>query len=1075
MTSQQLPIPAAPTGREWQDETALSLGRLAPRATSAPLASLEDAFAPRGSSRFVHSLNGEWKFHWVGHPDARPRGFEAPAFDDGGWKTLPVPSNWQLHGYDTAIYTNVRYPFANNPPYVMDEPPAEYTNSPAELRNPVGSYRRAFTIPTGWEGRRVLLNFEGVNGFFYLWVNGRYLGFSKDSRTLASFDISEALVAGENIVAVEVYRHSDASYLEDQDFWRLSGIYRDVYLSAQAPYGVRDFFLKPELRDAALTEGRLGIEVDLWPSDAPVPAGIQAGVELYDGERRLIGRSASAINADGKAAFALEVASPALWSAESPTLYTAVLFIKDANGGVLDIVSARVGFRRIEIRDGVFLINNAAVKLKGVNRHEHTYSDGQAITRESMIEDILLIKQANMNHVRTAHYPDHPEWYALCDEYGIYLMDEANIESHGCGYGDDSLSHVASWGPAHVDRCLNMVHRDKNHASVISWSMGNEAGPGENFALAADAIRAVDPSRPIHYERANQYADIDSLMYPHVDWVVDEASLPRAKPFYICEYAHTMGNAVGNLADYWESIESSPQMMGGAIWEWMDHGLPCHTADGREFPAYGGDFGDQPNDGLFITDGLVFFDRTPKPAYWEVKKVYQNVRIAWSREKAREIAITNLFPFTNLKEFDVTWEFVNEGKIVACGALEPLDIAPRATLNIPAPIDWERLELHRDYWLNLRFRLRSDTSWAQAGHEVAAEQLAVGLRRPSTVSGIYTTTIRPALLAAEEASRWQGAAPLAVEETADAWKVSGEGVGGEFSIIFSKKKGGLSCWEVGGESVLAQAPAFNAFRAPLDNDRHILRAPWYAHGLHQLKPTVLEMERVADENGPVVIRSVVRWQATEGTVQLTPEREGKPRYAAQPLPEDAARFDIETTCRLTPDGALSLAHIIRPGGASLRLPRLGFRFVLPGEMDQVRYYGRGPWENSVDRKSGAFFGEYETTVGAMFTPYAKPQDCGGREGVRWIEVGRENGLALRVTSADLFQRGFAASALPWEQMELAAAPHVHELPESGKTVLNIDAALMGVGNGSCGPITLSRYQVPMVETEFAYVLNIIKR
>jgi len=1053
-----VPLPVAPTGREWQDETLLFLGKLPPRATAVPFASPGEALSlSRNESPFVLSLNGAWKFHWVNHPDRRPADFHAQSFDDSAWGEIPVPSNWQTQGYDTAVYTNVTYPFAKQPPFVMAEPPEHYTSF--RDRNPVGSYRRKFTVPEAWAGRRILVHFAGVSCFFYLWINGRYIGFSKDSRTPAVFDITEYLAAGENLLAVEVYRYSDASYLEDQDFWRLSGIYRDVFLVAQAPVAIRDFFIKPEL-DASLTQGRLRVEAGIEAGTAalgqpqPVAGGLSLEVTLHDCEGKEIGRAAAAFGADENALqTALEIAidRPALWSAETPHLYKAVLTLKAADGAILDCVSARAGFRRIEIIDGVFRLNGAAIKLRGVNRHEHTYRDGHAISRESMIEDILLMKRGNINHVRTSHYPDHPDWYDLCDEYGLYVMDEANIESHGCGYGPESISHFPSWRAAHVDRCLNMVHRDKNHPSVIFWSLGNEAGPGENFRHAADAIRAVDPSRPIHYERANQVADIDSNMYPPVEWVEEEARSPRAKPYYLCEYGHSMGNAVGYLQDYWGPIESSPHLLGGCIWEWMDHALPCRDGEGREFPAYGGDFGDKPNDGLFITDGLLFFNRQPKPAYWELKFIYQPLRVAWADKQPRTLVIENRYAFTDLSEFDLAWEITREGVPVATGRWERFSLAPGAQALLPAPEETRNLPAGTEHQLTIRLSLKTATRWADAGHEIATQQLALVQNTATSLGGLEKVYKTP-----------KGATRLALEETDEEWTVRGDG----FDASVSKHLGALSRWNAGGRLLLGTAPAFNAFRAPVDNDQ-LYRAAWYLHGLDRLEPRLLEVRHEAGENGAAVFISKVEWRAREGARVETIFSAGKVRFCPQPLPSHAISFEVETRTVIDETGAIGITSNITPHGPSVVLPRLGLAFSLSCDFSRVRYHGRGPWENYPDRKLGAWVGVHESTVDAMLTPYAKPQDCGNRENVRWIELLTPEGTGIRFSA----EKTFSASALPYTARELVAASHQHELPEPRQTVVTLDACLLGVGGASCGPETRPLDRVRMEPAKLSFRLT----
>ncbi len=1045
-TTTPRPLPLQPDGTEWQDETQLSLGKETPRATSVPFQNAGQALSlRREESPFVLSLNGPWKFHWVNHPEQRIREFHQKGFDDAGWNEIVVPSNWQVQGYDTAIYTNVTYPFAKRPPYVMDEPPEHYTNF--RDRNPVGAYRRRFSVPEAWAGRAIHLVFEGVDSFFYLWINGHYAGFSKDSRTTAAFDITRWLVPGENEVAVEVYRYSDASYLEDQDFWRLSGIYRDVALVAYAPEGIRDFFLKPEL-DASLSSAVLRVETEL--NGAAHDLVLKAA--LYDANQAVIA-SGETPAGDGVASLAIEVRTPRLWSAESPELYTAVLTLCDSTGNVLDCVSAKTGFRRVEIRDGVFLINNAPVKLKGVNRHEHEYRTGHTVTREGMIEDILLMKRANVNHVRTAHYPDVPEWYDLCNEYGLYVLDEANVESHGCGYGEESISHFPSWRAAHVERAVAMVHRDKNHPCVVIWSLGNEAGPGENFHHAAGAIRAIDP-RPIHYERNNSIADLDSIMYPSVAHVEREGAAPRSKPFYLCEYGHSMGNAVGNLTDYWAAIEASPFLLGGCIWEWMDHALPARDlANGQEYPAYGGDFGDQPNDGLFITDGLLFFNREPKPAYWELKKVYQNVRFAWDTARPRTVRIENRFAFTNLSRFRISWELKGEEGTIASGVWESLDIAPGESRAVEWPVDRALLTCRREARLRLAATLMESTRWAEAGHEVAWETLPVALRFPYDGWEKQQPRVKPAH-------------DLAVSETSAGWKVRS----GNVEFFWGRNSGMLERWTVKGRSLLETGPRFSAFRAPVDNDRWAAES-WFAHGLHQLQPTVLETAFQQGEDGLAVFRSIVEWKATEGAA-LAGFKTGHIALTPQPLPEEAAAFRVESSYTLGEEGTLEVSIAIRPHGAAAPyLPRLGLECLLPKAFDQVVYYGCGPYENYVDRRSGAGVERHESTVKDLFVPYAKPTDCGSRTDVQWVELWAE-GHGLRI---EAIEKQFIFSALPYRQMELVQASHVHRLPESNATVLHLDARQCGLGGNSCGPQPMDRDLVRMEPVTLRFLMSAISR
>lgn len=1003
----------APTYLEWQDETLLGFGKDAPTASFIPYPSLDTA-RERGPSPFQQSLNGSWKFHWVNHPDRRPANFYRTDFNDSAWPEIRVPSNWQTEGYDVPVYTNQRYPFLCQPPLVMETPPDHYTTF--YDRNPVGSYRRTFTVPSHWIGRRICVRFEGVDSFFYLWINGQYVGFSKDSRTTAAFDLTPHLVEGENQIAVEVYRYSDGSYLEDQDFWRLSGIYRDVFLVAHAPEGIRDFLIEPRL-DSDLQGGTLNVTCEV-PQDA------RLAIHLFDAEANLVKTGAAS---DGIAELTVE--APRLWSAEIPYLYVVVLVLTDAAGGVIECASTRCGFRRIEIQDGVFWLNNVAIKLRGVNRHEHTYRDGHAVSVESMIEDIRLMKQANINHVRTAHYPNHPAWYDLCDEYGLYVMDEANVESHGCGYEEKSLSHFPSWRAAHVERCTNMVYRDRNHPCVIFWSLGNEAGPGENFQHAADAVRALDPTRPLHYERANWVADIDSIMYAHLEWMEDEAAGPRNRPFYLCEYGHSMGNAVGNLHNYWQPIESSPHMLGGCIWEWMDHALPARTPEGAEYPAYGGDFGDQPNDGLFIADGLLFYDRSPKPAYWELKKVHQPIRLSWSPDHPARVVVCNRHDFTDLENFLIRWEMIEDGKTSTFGEWMDLSLAPCESTEIEFPLRPDPST--QDAWLTLRVCLREDTPWAEANFEIAAEQLFFTSQKASPFSR------RPQL------SPPKGKSSLQLEESLKDWLIAGK----DFEVRIGKSAEPTFQWQVEGHVLMDRPPGLNAFRAPLDNDWRWIGDSWFVHGLHNLNPCIVESTVESVASDVISLSTKIYWAANQGARVESAVREGRVRLVSQPIPTETLRFSTLMRWQIRNDCTIRLTCQITPAGLSIVLPRLGLLFSLPTAWDQVRYLGRGPWENYPDRKSAAFVNVNELTVKEMLTPYAKPQDCGSRQDVRWLEIFSRGGEGLHITC----RTPLAAAALPHSPMELTVASHPHELPAPERTWLSLDARQLGIGGNSCGP------------------------
>lgn len=758
----------APRGTEWETPQVLALNKEQPRATFYPFADVESALAifPDADSKYWKSLDGLWKFHWVKTPEARPMDFYKKDFDVSEWDEIPVPSNWNVaglskkgnghHKYGIPIYVNQPVIFEHEVKVddwkkgVMREP-RDSRRTTFEYRNEVGSYRRDFNVPAEWDGREIFLNFDGVDSFFYLWVNGQYVGFSKNSRDPACFDITKFVKAGEPAtIAVEVYRNSDASFLEAQDMVRLPGIFRTVSVYSTPKIFLRDIFVKPsdagtleisaelENRGNAETQGKTPsckIRYSLFENElyGDVPAGAKPVATV---ETPACDVPATNESVDAPAA-KISLLDAKLWSAEEPHCYTLVAELLDDSGNVLETISVQTGFRTVEIKNAVddfgkngrwFFVNGKTVKLKGVNRHETHPERGHALTRADMEEDVKLMKRANINHVRNSHYPDAPYWYFLCNKYGLYLEDEANIESHEYYYGEESLSHPVEWKAAHVARVLEMANRNKNQPSIVIWSIGNEAGPGENFVHAYNALKALDASRPVQYERNNSIVDMGSNQYPSVGWVEGTArgEPGRKYPFHISEYAHSMGNALGNLKDYWDAIESSNYIMGGAIWEWVDHALYNYDAEtGKRFLAYGGQFGEFPNDAQFLLDGVINADRTPKPQYFEVKKVFQNVGLKALDPRAGTIEIFNKNYFVDLSSFDVVWTLTEDGKKIAGGALDIGDVPARTKKTLTLPFAGITFRPDAEYFATVEFKLKNNTFWAQNGYVQMAEQFLV--------------------------------------------------------------------------------------------------------------------------------------------------------------------------------------------------------------------------------------------------------------------------------------------------------------------------------------------------------------
>jgi beta-galactosidase len=765
--------------------------KTAPHSSYIPFENEEEALLSNNEeSPYYQSLNGMWKFNWVRNPAERPQKFYKPGFDVSGWDDIPVPSNWELQGYGVPIYVNQPYEWTSepNPPHV----PHDY--------NPVGSYRTSFTIPDNWNERRVFIHFGAVKSAFYIWVNGKEAGFSKGSKTPAEWEITEFLQKGENTLALQVFRWSDGSFLECQDFWRISGIERDVFLYSSPKVYIRDFFAKSTLTENYI-DGILNLNIEVKKDDvAESDYGI--GIKLVNSEGKAITEMEGGLDFDKSDIGFFEVSNnienPLKWTAETPNLYTLLISLTK-DGKTIETLKHKIGFRTSEIKDGQLLINGKAVLLKGVNRHEHDPVTGHVVSCELMLKDITLMKQNNINTVRTSHYPNDPYWYELCDKYGLYVIDEANIESHGMGYGARSLAKDSLWGKAHLDRIQRMVERDKNHPSIIIWSMGNEAGDGINFTNAYKWIHQRDNSRPVHYERAllGPNTDIYCPMYPSIGYIERYGKEQQERPLIMCEYAHAMGNSTGNFQDYWDVIEKYDQLQGGSIWDWVDQGLLKTDSNGVEFYAYGGDFGpeDVPDDGTFCNNGIIASDRTGHPALTEVKKVYQSIRFKSVRNN-HAVEIKNMYDFIDLKNVKIIWEMQVDNKVIKEGMLEDLAIAPQESLTVMLiPLEM-RVKTGVEYFLNLEAVTKEENGVIPAGFEIASEQFALPSQRETTP---FITDNMSSLKTAEHENTLQ---------------VSGN----NFKISFDKEMGKITSYEFDGEQLIQSGPKPNFWRAPTDND-----------------------------------------------------------------------------------------------------------------------------------------------------------------------------------------------------------------------------------------------------------------
>lgn len=987
---------------DWENPGVFGRNKERGHCTLMPYASTKKAIeCVRAESEYYKTLNGRWKFNRVKKPSERPSRFYELDYDVSGWDETIVPSNWQMHGYGTPIYTNVRYPFKVNLPYI----PHDY--------NPVGSYRRQFKVPGTWLGRQVFIHFDGVKSAFYLWINGQKVGYSQGSMTPAQFNITGYLREGKNIAAVEVYRWSDGSYLEDQDMWRLSGIYRRVYLFSTPAVHIEDFFVRTEL-DGKYENGRLLVRPRLKNFADVNLRGWTVCAQLYDADGKPVFDEPIEAGARkvmyprypqrGNAQWAFitgRIENVKKWSAEVPNLYTLVFTLKDGDGRVVEAQSCKVGFREIEIADGRLFVNGRSVTLFGVNRHEHDPDYGRAIPRSRMIEDIKLLKQNNLNAVRTSHYPDDPAWYDLCDEYGIYLIDEANLETHGLG---GQLSNDPRWHGAFVERAIRMVERDKNHPSIIMWSLGNESGCGPNHAAMAGWIHDYDPTRPIHYEGAQgeprdpDYVDVISRMYPTIEELV-RLGMSQAddRPVVMCEYAHAMGNSVGNLKEYWDAVRSNKRLIGGFIWDWVDQGLRKKTPDGTSYWAYGGDFGDKPNDGNFCCNGIIQPDRRPNPSLHEVKKVYQRIQVTPVDVASGKFRIRNEYDFVSLDFVDIFWELMAEGDILDSGKLAKLALGPEEEQKVTIPFVKPTLKEGTEYFLKISFALAQDTRWAKRGHVVAWEQFKV----PFEVGAVQKADV--AVMAA-----------LKLDESAGAVTVAGQG----FTVKIGKASGAIESFKVGGKELIASALVPNFWRAPTDNDKadgnnmpRRLRAWKRAGPGRQVKEVTVEQVK------PQIIRVSV-----EGTVPV-----GAGEYR-----------NIYT---IYAGGDVIVESSLEPDDEAPNLPRFGMQMAMPPEFDTMRWYGRGPHETYSDRKTGAAVGVYCGRVAELVHAYIRPQENGNRTDVRWLAMTNKDGVGLLAGGMPLLN----VSCWPYTMADLEKAEHTYELPNRDTITVNLDYKQMGVG------------------------------
>lgn len=1018
--AQQLP--------DWENPEIIAINKEAPHATFIPYQDERSAMDNnRLNSTSFKLLNGTWKFKYVEGPANTPSGFQSPSYDDRGWNDIPVPSNWEIEGYGVPIYVNIPYEWTRNP-----QPPLVPVDN-----NPIGHYRMTFQVPESWSDKEIFIFFGDVKSAFYIWVNGKMVGYSEGSKLPAEFNITPYIHEGNNQLALQVYRWSDGSYLECQDFWRISGIERDVYLVARPQAYVRDFFIHAGLQDL-YTDGVFKLEAELQNSNAKKSKAITYKAKIYAPDNKTLLAAFSKdldLSKGERQNLTFDTVFPTVqkWTAETPVLYTLVQSIYDEDGICEEATSTRFGFRTSEIRDGLLLVNGVPITVKGVNRHEHDPATAHVISEQSMLKDIKLMKENNINTVRTCHYPNDPRWYELCDQYGLYIIDEANIESHGMGYNPSrTLGNDPRFLPAHKARVTEMVERDKNHPCVIIWSMGNEAGDGCNFDSCFSIIKWRDPSRPVHYERAEggPNTEIYCPMYPEPEYLEEYASKPEKKPLIMCEYAHSMGNSTGNLQEYWDIIEEYPQLQGGSIWDWVDQGFDAKNQEGKLYYAYGGDFGPPgtPSDSNFCCNGLVAPDRSPHPGLNEVKKVYQYVDFKLIDTAQTKIAIKNKYDFKTLEHLDIVIKIYADGEMIYEGKMTGPKTKPGQEEDVK--LGFSGQVPGKEYFLNFYAVTNRDEGIIPKGTILASEQIELPKLPAKTAPISQSATLEPV---------W----------STDHRSMTVTGL--DFFVTFDTASGMITSMKVDNAENIVKGFSPNFWRGPTDND----------HGSEMQMRLAIWKE--AGKEQKVIKFDVTR--PSRGEIRVTVH------YA---LSHVMIPYTLEY--RVFGSGDIIITGTIDPGAAELpELPRFGLNFRVPEKYNQVKWYGRGPFENYDDRKTAAFVDVYELPVSQMFYPYLRPQESGNRTDIRWMALTDDDGNGILLTGKPLF----SASALPFtiDQLDYAESRFRHpcDLVPNDFIDVNVDLRQMGVGgNDSWGAKPLPKYLLPSSRYTFTFAVRVIK-
>jgi beta-galactosidase len=1051
----------------WKDQNVFTMGTIGHHCTQIPYPDAASAKAglaatatagnhPFEKSKWFKSLNGNWKFNWVDNAANRPKNFYYPNYADSEWTEIPVPSCWERLGYGQPFHTA-------KPGSMLGHGALKPSDVPDAI-NPVGSYRKTFTLPADWVGRQVILHFNGVSSACKVWLNGKYVGYDQDSWTDTEFNLTKFLQEGENTLAVQVFRYCEGSQLEVMDMFLMSGIFRDVYLYSTDDLHIRDFHFKCDL-DANYRDAELSAKLKVFNNKTERNRDYTAEMTLLDAQGNIVGKEKLAEaelqkkwshGGEGGLLSTLRmkatIQNPHKWSAEDPYLYTILLTLRGKDGKVIEVTGSRFGFREIEANGKGLFVNGKYTMIKGVNRHEVDAQNGKTLSLEGMIEDAKLMKQFNINAARTSHHPNDPRWYDVCDKYGIYVMDEV-LESHDFFMGREGIpGSDPTWLPSTMDRVSAVVERDKNHPSVFSWSLGNESGVGDNFEVMSDYIRRKDPTRLISYDGREAFKhmpkdtyDMNSSMYPiirelkegegHVGILNYWKKPINDKPYIIVEYAHAKGNALGNFKEYWEMMDEYEPMIGGFIWDWVNQSFWHKMEDGRVRNTHSTDFaggatkqaagefqgGSRPFDGCI--NGVIFSDRRIQPELYEVKRMHQFIGFKLLSAQNGQVEIHNKYSTTNLDQFKGTWELLRNGKSVQSGAMPALSLAAEQKSVVSLPVG--SMDVGAEYALTLRYTLANPTLWAEAGHEVASEQLM-----------LQSASFKPQVVQREA---------IKMQETAQQLDI----VSGDFSVSFDKstgiirsiKKGGTECLSGAGD---IKGPALNVYRSPVCND---LRFQWPKANLNapQITTTLFDAKQTASTE--VLVRVQQTHQFKDGSI------------------------DYQAEYKIT-DGAIQIQNKVVPTGFTklMTLPRVGLKLALAGDMEQVNWYGRGPHENYPDRKASAYIAQYQSTVTDLFTPYLVPQENGARCDVRWVNLSAKDrdGPEIKVESST----PFVFSALHVDSVNLDAAIRNFFVQKRSDTILCIDHQMSGLGNASCGPYTLEKYRVKVKSYVFDFTISV---